>query len=368
MSVTKPPTILIVDDELRAAKGLKQRIGNQAKVITRIPEEVTRADLKKADLILVDFELHGKVDEVPIIQPPNGLALSTVLREQIREMDPRKVTGVALYTGQLQQISGTIPDEVRGFVVARLTNLEWVFEKSADNTEITAVSLAAAIKRLPRSWPEDSSEAAKDLHRFLGLKRNAPFLAAAEEDIATCHPPVHELSNASHALAVVRWLAQRILPYPAFLMDRMALAARLRLTPRRLDLLLAVKSKFRDALDEVAYSGALADLYGLHWWRAGIDELIFEWSEGTGEVEVLQAKIQNLAGKELSFSDSEVVPVIDSSYRADRVAPIESALRLRPDDWPVFADDAWAERVEIEGDPRLRGLLAPPDLELVSDV
>lgn len=367
MSATKSPIILVVDDELRAAKGLKKRIGNNAEVLTRTPEEVTRADLRQADLILVDFELHEETDEVPITQPPNGLALSTVLREQIREMDPRKVAGVALYTGQLQQISGTIPDEVRGFVVARLTNLEWVFEKKANDTEITAVSLAEAIKRLPRSWPEDSNEAARQLHRFLGLSRSAPFLAAAEEDIATCHPPVHELSNASHALAVVRWLAQRILPYPAFLMNRMALAARLRLTPRRLDLLLASESRLVDALAGVAYSGALSDLYGLHWWRAGIDELIFEWSEGTGEVDVLQTSIQNLVGKELSFIDSEVVPVIDSSYRADRLAPIDSALPIRPDDWPVFADDAWAERGEIEGDPRLKGLLTVPDTALVSD-
>lgn len=367
MSATKSPTILIVDDELRAAKGLRKRIGDNAKVLTRIPEEVTRADLRKADLILVDFELHEGMDEVPITQPPNGLALSIVLREQIREMDAGKVTGIALYTGQLQQISGTIPDEVRGFVVARLTNLEWVFEKHADNTEITAVSLAEGITRLPPSWPEDSDEAARHLHRFLGLGRSAPFLAAAEEDIATCHPPVHELSNASHALAVVRWLAQRILPYPAFLMDRMGLAARLRLTPRRLDLLLTSESGLTDAFAGVAYSGALADLYGSHWWRAGIDELIFQWSEGTGEVEVLQASIQTLAGKKLSFFDSEVVPVIDSSYRADRLAPVDSALRLRPDDWPVFADDAWAERAEIEGDPRLGGLLTAPDVQLVSD-
>ncbi|HEU5091123.1 MAG TPA: hypothetical protein VFT30_00470 [Nitrospira sp.] len=367
MTDAKSPTILVVDDELRAAKGLKKRIGSSAEVLTRTPEAVTQADLRQADLILVDFELHEEMGEVPITQPPNGLALSSVLREQIREMNPRKVTGVALYTGQLQRISGTIPDEVRGFVVARLTNLEWVFEKNANDTEITSVSLAEAIKRLPSSWPEDANEAARHLHRFLGLSRSVPFFAVAEEDIAACHPPVHELSNASHALAVVRWLAQRILPYPAFLMDRIGLAARLRLTPRRLDLLLAGESRLVDALVGVAYDGALAELYGSHWWRAGIDELIFEWSEGTGEAEVLQASIQNLAGRELSFIDGEVVPVIDSSYRADRVAPIESALPVRPDDWPVFADDAWAERVEIEGDPRLRGLLISPDAELVSD-
>jgi hypothetical protein len=361
-----PPTILIIDDQLRAAKGLRKRVGVNAEVLTRVPEQVTRRDLRRADLILVDFELYEDGVDVPITEPPNGLALSAVLREQIRETNANQVTGVALYTGQLEQISGTIPNDVRGFVVARLTNLEWVFEKADADTEVTAVSLAQAIKQLPRSWPEDSAKAADQLHRFLGLASIAPFRATAEEDIAACHPPIHELSNASHAVAVVRWLAQRILPYPTFLMDRMGLAARLRLTPRRLESLLSGRSRFAKALEDVAYGGALADLYGRHWWRAGVDELLFEWSEETGEVEVLQAAIRVLAGRKLAFEDSEVVPVIGPGYRADRLAPIECAVRIRPDDWPVFADDAWAERTEVGDDPRLGGLILSPDAELLT--
>jgi hypothetical protein len=366
MSAMSPPTILIVDDQLRAAKGLSKRIGDHAEVLTRLPEQVTGRDLGKADLILVDFELHEDGVDVPITDPPNGLALSAVLREQIRETKPNQATGVALYTGQLGQISGTIPDDVRGFVVARLTNLEWVFEKADEDTQLTVVALADGIKKLPRAWPEDSARAADQLRRFLGLASNAPFRAAAEEDIAACHPPIHELSNASHALAVVRWLAQRILPYPTFLTGPMELAARLRLTPRRLDSILKGRSRLAEALSEVAYGGALAGLYGQHWWRSGIDELLFEWSEGTGEVEVLQSKIQRLAGKSLSFEENEVVPVVGPGYRAERLAPIHDAVRIRPDDWPVFADDAWAERKEASEDARLRGLILSPDAELLA--
>lgn len=366
MSATNPPTILIVDDQLRAAKGLSKRIGSHAQVLTRLPEQVTRRDLRQADLILVDFELYEDGVDVPITEPPNGLALSTVLREQIRETNADQVTGVALYTGQLGQISGTIPDEVRGFAVARLINLEWVFEKADTDTEVTAVSLAEGIKQLPRSWPEDSIKAAKQLRRFLGLASSASFRASAEEDIAACHPPIHELSNASHAVAVVRWLAQRILPYPTFLTDRMGLAARLGLTPRRLEPLLGGRSRLAQELNDVAYGGALADLYGRHWWRAGVDELLFEWSGGTGEVDVLQAAIRSRAGKKLTFEESEVVPVIGPGYRAARLAPIECAVRIRPDDWPVFADDAWAERTEVANDPRLGGLILSPDAELLA--
>lgn len=368
MSVMKLPTILIVDDELQAAKGLKKRIDDKARVITRTPDELKVTDLRNADLILVDFELQEEGWEpAEVTESPNGLALGAVLREQIRSLDRKQVTGVALYTGQLDQISGTIPNEVRGFVVARLTNLEWVFEKGQTDTQVTVVSLAHAIRSLPRAWPEGAHDATTQLHRFLGLQSTASFFRTASEDIAACHPPIHELSNASHALAVVRWLGQRILPYPTFLMDRIGLAARLRLTPRRLKPLLDGRSRFAEAMKGIAYDGALADLYGPHWWRAGLDELVFEWSSGTGEIEPLQAEISSLAGKKLKFLDSEVVPVIDAGYRAERLASIESALRLRPDDWPVFADDAWAEREEVEGDPSLRGLLLAPDAELLAD-
>lgn len=364
----KKPTILIVDDELQAARGLKKRIGVAAEVLARTPEQVERAELHGADLILVDFELYEEGSEpADLIEPPNGLALSAVLREQIRSTGGDEAIGVALYTGQLDKISGTIPERVRGFAVARLTNLEWVFEKGDSETDVTAVSLARAIESLPSTWPEDADAAARQLHRFLALDPDAPFFATAVEDIAACHPPIHELSNASHAVAIVRWLGQRILPYPAFLTDRIGLAARLRLSPRRLSQLLKGRSRLAKALAGVAYEGALAELHGPHWWRAGVDALIFEWSQGSGDPEMLQGSLRGLAGKELRFAETETVPVIDSDYRRDRIAPIDSALRLRPDDWPVFADDAWAERVEASDNPRLRGIVLPSDLELLDD-
>jgi hypothetical protein len=368
MSVMARPTILIVDDELRDADNLVKSIGKAAEVVVRSPDDFTKTDLRDSDLVLVDYKLTDwEGAEAGLTAPSNGLALSAVIREQIRALGGREVTGVALYSGEVDAISGTIPNEVRGFVVARLNNLEWVFEKDDRDAYRSVISLATALKSLPRTWPEDSTKATKSLHHFLGLDSAATFFETADQDIEACHPPIHELSNASHALAVIRWMAHRILPYPAFLTDQIGLAARLRIQVTDLAPLLAEKSKLSAALKDARYTGELCELFGPHWWRSGIDNLIFEWTSGSGDMDALHATVNELAGKQLRLYQEDVVPVIDESYRAKEIAAIETAVRLRPDDWPVFADEAWAKRDVVAEFPRLQGLVVPADRALVSD-
>jgi len=355
--------ILVVDDKLADADNLRRRIGRSAEVITRTPDEIVPRELRRADLVLVDYELtewEGAGNGV-LTNPPNGLALASVMREQIGEIEQPGTAGVALYSGRLDQISGTLPEEVRGFAVARLHNLEWVFEKKDDTAHVGILALARAITTLPAAWPDDAEGAGEAVHAFLGLDSKIPFFELAAEDIDAAHPPIHELSRASHALAMVRWLAQRILPYPAFLIDQIGLAARLRLDPDDLAKVLAGKSRLAGALEGASYEGALAALLGPHWWRSGIDNLIFEWTDGTGDAEMLEASLSRLSARRLKFGDGDMVPVIDETYRARGTASIETAVRVRPDDWPVFADDAWAERAEVLGTPRLRGLLLEAD-------
>lgn len=359
------PTILVVDDDIQDARTLRQRIGKAAAdVAVETPDTVTKARLDEADLVLVDYKLSKwKGARAGVTSPPNGLALSAVLREQVNRT--RNVTGLALYSGEVDQISGRLPPEVRGFAVARLNNLEWVFEKGDANAHVGVVSLAQAIQRLPSSWPVVSSDATEDLYRLLGLKRSAPFFATAADDVSVCHPPIHELSTATHALAVIRWLAHRILPYPAFLADEISLAARLRIDENQLKRVLGGKSKLAEALRGVEYRGVLCELYGPHWWRSGLDDLAFRWTSGVGGVEALQVAIARLAGKGLSFRDGELVPGIDESYRPVELVSLTKALRLRVDDWPPFADDAWADRERVADSDQLKGLVTPTDRELV---
>jgi hypothetical protein len=361
MKPTPQPAILVVDDELEDGNNLAHQLKGQAQVVVCEPSDVKSENLEEADLVLVDYDLSNWSErENALSVPPNGLALAQVFRQRIDSLPAVGPKGVALYSGEIGRISANLPDEVRAYAVARLNNLEWVFEKNRKESAAGVVALASAVAALPGSWPE-GAEAIDALHQLLGLSAELPFFATAADDIAACHPPIHELSAATHALAVIRWLAQRILPYPAFLMDRWALSARLRIDPD--DLERAIEgSPLGEELQEAAFSGALCDLFGPHWWRAGVDSLIFRWTQGAGGAEEIRSAVQART-EDASLLDGDLVPVIDESYRATNVAEVGDSVRLRPDDWPVFADEAWALADVVRESERLRGLVLPADLD-----
>jgi hypothetical protein len=362
-------SILIIDDEPEDGRNLQRDIAERAEVVIRTPEEFGKRDLERADLVLVDHELDewsGATSS--LTSPPNGLALSAVIREQINQLTRRNVTAVALWSGQVDRIAAPFPSALRNFAFARVNNLEWVFAKGQSEVATGVISLAEAVQQLPRSWPEDPQDASKRLGKLLGLREDCPYFPTAADDVEGCHPPIHELSEATHGLTVIRWIAQRILPYPAFLVDRFGLASRLRLQPDQLDALLAGKSAFSEAVREVEYRGVLSGLYGSHWWRAGLDDLAFEWTEGTADTARLQMKVSQLADRPLEFLPCEVVSGIDEGYRPVALIPIADAVRLQLDDWPPFADAAWAERDRVAETPSLRGLVLPLDDELLNTV
>jgi hypothetical protein len=364
---TQKPIILIVDDDPDDGLNLQRGVRKGAEVIIRTPDEFRKRDLQRADLVLVDHELDAWPGvNSGLTSPPNGLALSAVIRERINELRAGSVTAVALWSGKVDRIAEPLPSELRSFAFARLNNLEWVFAKDHPDVSTGVVSLAAAIQQLPRSWPAEPKGATRQLHKLLGLESESSFFPTAVDDIEACHPPIHELSEATHALTVIRWIAHRILPYPAFLVDRVGLAARLRLDLKDLDRLLRGGSKLARCLQEVEYRGALCDLYGKHWWRSGLDSLVFEWTGGTSEIDRLQAEIGRLAGSTLKFLDHEVVPGIGESYRPTELVRLSDAVRLRLDDWPPFADAAWAERELVTESDALKGLVLPLDSELLS--
>ena len=115
------------------------------------------------------------------------------------------------------------------------------------------------------------------------------------------------------------------------------------------------------------YTGVLSDLYGPQWWRAGLDELAFRLTDGQGGIDRLQNALAKLAGRKLAFLGHEAVPAIDDSYRPHELIPAGEALRLQPDDWPPFADDAWASRELLAESPTPRGLVVPGDRDLLDD-
>jgi hypothetical protein len=364
MKTKRQPVILVVDDEVEDGNALGQQLAGLAEVLVRTPSDVKNEDLEEADLVLVDYDLTNWTEkDAALSAPPNGLALAGVFRQRIDCLPAASPKGVALYSGEVERISANLPTEARAYAVARLNNLEWVFEKGRATSATGIVSLASAVAALPGSWPE-GAEAMAALYGLLDLSPDLPFFATAAEDVAVCHPPIHELSAVTHALAIIRWLAQRILPYPAFLMDRWALSARLRINPNDIDRAIE-GTQLGEELRQVSFSGALCDLFGPHWWRAGVDDIIFNWTQGAGGAGGIRAAVRKRVG-EVAFLDGDLVAVIDDSYRPVGVAPIDQSVRLRPDDWPAFADEAWALADVVADSDRLRGLVLPADQDKLS--
>jgi hypothetical protein len=60
-----------------------------------------------------------------------------------------------------------------------------------------------------------------------------------------------------------------------------------------------------------------------------------------------------------------VVVIGGDLARSSTFVEVEETVRVRPDDWPVFADDAFARRDEARDDPGLRALVDPVDRPLL---
>jgi hypothetical protein len=245
--------------------------------------------------------------------------------------------------------------------VSRLHNLEWIFEKDDPEVPQKIVNLVDAVQRLPRSWPDNPDDARKYLGRLLKLNDGLAFCDRAWEEVLDCHPPIHELSEATHSLAVLRWLAHRILPYPTFLVDRFYTAARLRVSPATVSRLLEENGDIAEQLGGCLYGGILDSLMGPRWWRAGIDALVWEWTDGSLDTERVVTSIGERSAVELEPAPDEPVVIVGLNYQPQEILPVQDAVRIRLDDWPPFADDAWTSVRHCYEDDHIASLLWPED-------
>jgi hypothetical protein len=367
MSTRSPrAAVLIVDDTIGDAQGLANDLTEGVVGYPVTPSEVNRDRLLAADLILVDYELSDWDDRDKIhplaLRPKNGLALAAVLREHLDVGAGDKARAIALYTGHLSEIGKALPDEVRKHVLARLHNLEWIFEKDDPSAVDGIMNLVSAVQRLPATWPNSPGDGELRLRDLLSLTDQS-FVGPAWQEVLDCHPPIHELSEATHSLALLRWLAHRILPYPCFLLDDNYVAARLHIEPNTLKQILEEDGAAAERLNRGTYAGILDKLLGQRWWRSGVDELVWELTEGSLSSDSLLAGLRNLTDVEIQPGPAEPVVVVDKSYRPLRVESVDGAVRVQLDDWPPYADDAWASISDCADDARLASLVWPDDQE-----
>lgn len=363
------PFVLHVDDDPDDLSSWKLEVESQARVEIGMfhPDEVTADDLKRASLVLVDFKLEHWPNRAAApsltLRPANGLALLSVLQEAAYDLDKDSPRAFALFTAEMKLVArGLVPQP---HIVSRAHNLEWVFDKvdtpTATRAQLTA-DLAETVFSLPRPWPGDTPEhAATALKKWLAIPEAAVWAPVAWQSITRCYPPIHEFAEHTHGIGVLRWALHRIWPYPTFLLDDAHVAARLRVDPASLRKQLAANEKLRLLLEPAQYKGPLSTFLGRRWWRAGLESTIFSLaSDDPASLSVLHSGLKLLA-PDLQFLKADTVfPVLDERFVVtDRLASPDEVVEVMPDDWPPFADSAWALKSDVDEHPRLAAIAVP---------
>jgi CheY-like chemotaxis protein len=361
MPENSKPTILFVDDVIEEIDATAELCKDKAEILIRSFDDVEAADLDSADLILVDFNLKDWDKREHITQltlrPGDGLAVAETLRSYYRANKSAKPVAIAVLSADLSSLTSPFPPTSREHMVANLAKMEWAFQKGSpiDVTARQLLSLADGVRQLPSAWPHDST-AQKDetLHKLLAMPA-ADWAAAAVADVARCHPPVQELSKWSHGLAFLRWMLQRVLPYPTFLLDSAQVAIRLGIEPNSFRAGVEKEPGFAEWLAPTVFGGLLHDFRETRFWRAGVDSLIWESTQESPFDRTALAKAVIAKLPEARFINvKNPVVCVDKNYEFVGVADASECVRLRPDDWPLFADSAWAQKSVVRENETLQ--------------
>lgn len=372
---TSKPRVIVIDDEPDKQIALKLALQNQADVTILYPNDIFEGDLLNPDLVLIDYSLEEWKEKEGIelisTRPTDGLALAAVIRSFLNSTEKESPTAFALHSGKLTDLSDELPPSNREHAIARVNNLEWVFQKATANKGFTLsqqiVSLAESVSRLPKAWPsadvEKMQELVCDLLQ-LDMDSEKAWIIEAWEDIEKCHPPIHELSKSSHGLAFLRWLLHKILPYPCFLRDTHWLAARFRVSHQWLTDVLVHENSLSERLFSCQYKGILSGFMGNRWWRAGVEAFIWEATNANPfAMDVFHAALSEITGSTPTpIHVTQPVVCVDENYKAlDEPLDMEDAVRIQPDDWPPYADDAWTPLEFARANPLLRSLVVTRD-------
>lgn len=381
-AVPSTALLFIDDSEQVTVESLTQHFPpSQFHVSILHPEEVYLADLRVADLVVVDYFLSSwsERDDLESVSrsPLDGLSVIGNLRsnllpplDQRTGFLPPNPVAFALWSGHLSQATLGLPEVVRPHVFSRENNLEWAFDRnqllSAPGV-VQLTSLARAIRTVKEVWTQDEGQAEDELALLLDLPVAASWRHDAQSDVLDCRPPLHELGKRTHGMALVRWLLHRVLPYPCFLMDEQQLKVRLRVDA--LNSPGAEDGPLIEALDGCLYTGALHEFLGRRWWRAGVENWVFEQTDGAAGDSLAVRDLAESYGATSTSNLMRPVLVLDGDLRTKDVpVEISKVVRIRPDDWPAYADAAYALTIDVLDDEDLRRLVDPADRYLIDDL
>lgn len=369
------PAILVIDDDAKASDYRLVDDLSEREVTARLvhPEELTPDLLEGVLVVAADhyLETWGQRDRAPTGQQVmDGIALCSVIRSVIESANgtPHSVQQVSyvIRTNKLELLRGSIPSKMSQHMLAAHYGLDWVQSK-VDDTEgqleaDRLSALARAVKSLPGDWHAVAPSESEQLAQWLGLA-GAPFEAAALQQIEDCHPTAHRLAQQTSGSGFLRWFLHRVLPYPTFLVGDVRAALALGMTLDAFEAL--VESGADDAQDIIAaeYLGHLRAFFGRRWWVAGLEAAAAQNRADRARLPGALSALGIDPAVHLHSSRGLVVVLDGSLEPSTAPIPVGQAVRIQPDSWPSFADDAWTAIDEAVADPELRAIVVAADRE-----
>lgn len=370
----RPSRVLFVDDDSDSPRAKLAELfeGTSATVEILHPEDVLDDDLAAADVIIVDYFLSDweARDDVESASraPRDGLAVVANLRsrllpkfrERLSSRFPERSVAFGLWSSNLAEATFGLPAYVLPQVFSRENNLEWAFNRTDVLTQVGVhqiLELADATATLAAIWNSSIARQPADQLRDSLALLESRWAGDAWNDVLNCRPPVNELGERTNGMAVARWLLHRVLPYPTFLMNECELRIRLRALSLETE-----DSELSAAIRPLEYGGVLASFSGKRWWRAAVEDWLYEVTNGDSSNPQALETLSATLGYEFASEWRRPVAVVDRELRrSDSVYELDDVLRVRPDDWPVYAEPAYALLEEISADAELRSITDPLD-------
>jgi hypothetical protein len=355
--------IVYVDDDYDTLLSLLEHSERNLFVAASPDDERTLESLfskaKDADLWLFDFFLEpeapstGSQNELNILRE-NGLSIFQKWRHAVQDARPF----TALISSDLEKAVGQSPRFERRHILAERIGVEWVADKTgADLRQIIALYNAARELRLQcDQWQEGTPYL-----RFLATEvlklPHCGWSRSAERQIDRARPPLssHMPSSYAKAREILSWLLAKVLPYASFLLTERQAAVRIGVSLETFRTLNAAEkaNSLSMQLAGAQYIGPLNSFHGARWWRAGIDHLVWEASQGG--LSYTDFLVSKADGQELIFlTQADPVVVYDADLiETDEIAESTDCVRAQDEDFPADADPAWVKCSDLEGDRNL---------------
>jgi hypothetical protein len=346
-------TFLFVDDRPDTLTTTYGTVGAD-RIRIEDPTSVKRADIEWATVVLCDYNIDATLPKPDSEAgqfaniPRTGAALVAAIRSLEEGDDPEKAAApfraYALLSADLQLIGRlALPPDYLAHVGANSLGVEWIFQKPRNREERVQFgeqleSLGRAVSRVREVWNQ-ANDQVRELRTLLKIPPDLNWSERAWNEVVEAHPRLRDPAERIALRPVFRWLLQEALPFPAVLLDSAYLAGRLRIDPEAIDEVL--KAGLADRLGPARYDGILADFFSARWWRAGIEQILWEATDGQAyDINALR-ELTNGASRtdddELVVTLNEnLVPNMKLSRISDKVLEL-----VRPIGWPSFSELPW---------------------------